>query len=53
MGYDVTGLDISEDMLRVASEKQISLGTRFPLVRMDMSRMRLPYRADAVTCSTS
>lgn len=51
MGYSVTASDISEDMLRVAAEKQRERGVpanRLRFVRMDMRRLCLNKKADCV-----
>lgn len=51
-GLNVTGVDISEDMLRAAQEKARSFGVQVPFVRQDMCALTLPRRVDAVlaTC---
>ncbi len=50
MGFAVTGMDISEDMLRVARDKAAGLSD-LPFVRMDMRAMRLPGLYDAMVCA--
>lgn len=47
-GHTVTCVDISDDMLRVASEKARLAGLNMPFVRQDMRRLSLPRRVDAV-----
>lgn len=51
MGYAVTGLDLSEEMLRVASEKARASGLSIPFVRQDMRSLSLHKRVDAVVCA--
>ncbi len=51
MGYRVTGIDISEEMLRVASEKARAAGLKIPFVRQDMCTLSLHKRMDAVVCA--
>lgn len=47
-GYEVTAVDLSEDMLSAAWEKCGDLGVN--LVCQDMSKLALPYQVDAVIC---
>lgn len=47
-GYQVTAVDLSPDMLSVAAEKCDGLDVQ--LVCQDMSKLALPYQADAVIC---
>lgn len=47
-GYQVTGVDLSPDMLSVAAEKCEGLDVQ--LVCQDMSRLTLPSETDAVIC---
>lgn len=49
-GYEVTGLDVSEDMLSLAYDKQLEKGVRFPLVEADMRTFSLEQTYDLVTC---
>ncbi|MCE5235031.1 MAG: class I SAM-dependent methyltransferase [Clostridiaceae bacterium] len=51
MGYEVTGMDISAEMLRVASEKARAAGLKIPFVQQDMRVLSLHKRADAVICA--
>lgn len=51
MGYRVTGIDISEEMLRVASEKAREAGLKIPFVQQDMRLLTLHKRVDAVVCA--
>lgn len=51
MGYNVIASDISEDMLRIAAQKQRELGlasARLRFVSMDMRHIALHKRVDAV-----
>lgn len=47
-GYEVTAVDLSPDMLCVASEKCAQRNVR--LICQDMSRLTLPYQVDGVIC---
>lgn len=51
-GLNVTGVDLSEEMLRAAQEKARSFGVSVPFVHQDMCALTLPRRVDAVlaTC---
>lgn len=49
MGYAVTGMDRSPDMLGVASEKAMAMGLRIPFVENDMRAFALHRPADVVT----
>lgn len=51
-GIQVTGVDISEDMLRVAQEKARGFGVKAAFIHQDMCRLCLPRRMDAIlaTC---
>lgn len=48
MGIRVTGIDLSEDMLRVASDKARTWGVPVRYAVQDMRNMELPSRVDAV-----
>lgn len=50
-GYRITGIDLSEDMLRVASDKARAWGVPVRLVRQDMRALLLPRRVDAILCA--
>ena len=49
-GYQVTGVDISEDMLYVAREKARRSGLQVSYVCQDMSKLTLHRPVDAVLC---
>lgn len=49
-GANVTATDLSEDMLRVASEKLRKAGRKAPLIRQDMRSLELPGPVDAILC---
>lgn len=49
-GFRVSGLDVSEEMLRVASERLRKQGIRCPLICRDMALFSLPHKIDAVVC---
>ncbi|MCH5279107.1 MAG: class I SAM-dependent methyltransferase [Christensenellaceae bacterium] len=48
LGFDITGSDISRDMLEVASEKARRNGLRIPFVRMDMRNIALHRQVDCI-----
>lgn len=50
LGYDMTGVDISPDMLALAADKCAELDPPPLLLCQDMSRLRLLAPADAVVC---
>ena len=50
-GYRMTGVDLSEDMLRAAMEKARSAGLSVPFVCQDMTRLSVPRRVDCVLCT--
>lgn len=49
-GYELWGLDISEDMLSVAESKARALKQKVKFVRQDMTQMVLKEKFDAVLC---
>src|SRR5690554_6919274 len=49
-GYQVTGIDISEDMLFVAREKARKSGLKISYVCQDMAELTLHRPVDAVLC---
>jgi SAM-dependent methyltransferase len=51
MGYQMTGVDLSEEMLFEASQKSRRAGTMIPFVRQDMRTLRLHRRMDGVLCT--
>lgn len=51
MGYEMIGLDVSEDMLRIALERTQELGIRIPFVCQDMREIRLHKPVDAIVCA--
>ena len=52
MGYQITGIDLSEDMIAAAMEKARNAGLNVPFVRQDMTRLSVPGRVHCVlaTC---
>ena len=51
MGYQMTGVDLSPDMLFEASQKARRTGAMIPFVRQDMRRLHLHRCMDAVLCT--
>lgn len=51
-GLHVTGVDLSEEMLRTAQEKARKFGVQVPFIHQDMCSLTLPRHVDAVlaTC---
>jgi ubiquinone/menaquinone biosynthesis C-methylase UbiE len=49
-GYDVIGIDQSEDMLSVAKEKAVKNGMDIPFIYQDMRHLELHGPVDAITC---
>lgn len=50
-GYQITGVDLSEDMLARAMEKARQAGLTIPFVRQDMCALTVPRRVDCVLCT--
>lgn len=50
MGYHITGIDLSEDMLRVASDKARAWGVKIRFAKQNMCALALPKAADALIC---
>ena len=51
MGYQMTGVDLSPDMLFEASQKARKAGAMIPFVKQDMRLLRLHRQMDAVLCT--
>ena len=51
MGYQITGVDVSEEMLFEASQKARKAGAMIPFVRQDMRALRLHRQMDGVLCT--
>lgn len=49
-GFDITGLDLSSDMLSLAYNRQLETGMKFPLVEMDMRDLSELESFDGVIC---
>lgn len=49
-GYQVIGVDISEDMLYVAREKARKSGLQVPYICQDISELSLHHPVDAILC---
>ena len=52
VGYQMTGVDLSEEMIAAAMEKARKAGLDIPFVRQDMTALKVPGRVHAVlaTC---
>ncbi len=50
-GYDVTGIDLSCDMLSMAFNKKIEASSNAIFVNQDITEFSLPRKADAIICS--
>jgi ubiquinone/menaquinone biosynthesis C-methylase UbiE len=48
-GYDVTGVDLSEDMLAIAQQKTAQAGYMVPFYQQDMRELELPQKFDCIT----
>ncbi|MFR1993303.1 MAG: class I SAM-dependent DNA methyltransferase [Eubacterium sp.] len=48
LGYNVIGLDLSDEMLTVASSKQIKNAM---FIKGDMTNFELPHKVDCCVCS--
>ena len=51
LGHVLTGVDISEDMLRVASEKARKAALKIPFICQDMAKLALHRPQDAIVCA--
>lgn len=51
LGYDVVGMDISTDMLRIAQENARGAGLSIPFVCRDMRDIELHRPVDAINCA--
>lgn len=51
LGYQMTGVDLSQDMLFEASTKARREGLNMPFVKQDMRLLRLHRQMDAVLCT--
>jgi len=51
MGFQMTGVDISEEMLFEASQKARKAGAMIPFVKQDMRALRLHRQMDGVLCT--
>ena len=50
-GFQMTGVDLSEDMLAAAMGKARQAGLSIPFVRQDMRSLAVPRRVDCVLCT--
>ncbi|MFR0882505.1 MAG: class I SAM-dependent DNA methyltransferase [Christensenellales bacterium] len=50
-GHIMTGVDISGDMLRIASEKARRAALKIPFVEQDMRKLALHRPQDAIICA--
>ena len=51
LGLNMTGVDLSEDMLEIAMDKARKAGVMIPFICQDMRELSLPRRTDAVLCT--
>ena len=51
MGYQMTGADLSEEMLIIAMEKARTAGMTIPFIRQDMRALTVPRQVDCVLAS--
>lgn len=51
MGYTLTGIDISEDMLRIAAEKARKSALKLPFICQNMAELQLHRPQDAIVCA--
>lgn len=51
LGYQMTGVDLSQDMLFEASQKARKEGVGIPFVKQDMRQLHLHRHMDAVLCT--
>ncbi|MFZ5967965.1 MAG: class I SAM-dependent DNA methyltransferase [Bacillota bacterium] len=49
-GYNLLGIDISEDMLSVAQQKAMDIGVYVIYMNQDMRRLEIPHDLDAILC---
>lgn len=49
-GYNIMGIDSSEDMLYVAKEKSLKMGLSIPFIHQDIRSLSLHRPVDAVIC---
>ena len=47
-GFNVTGIDLSEEMLAEAQRKARRSGVKIPFIRQDMREIQLPHRVDGI-----
>jgi ubiquinone/menaquinone biosynthesis C-methylase UbiE len=50
LGYAITALDSSEEMLEIAAMRFANAGARIPVIRQDMREIRMHGSVDAVIC---
>lgn len=51
LGYEVTGCDISQQMLTVAADKKYQTDSRIMLIQQDITALSVPGKADVFVCS--
>ena len=51
LGYRMTGVDLSRDMLSQAAQKARDAGLEIPFVCQDMCHLQLHRRQDAILCT--
>ena len=50
-GYNIIGIDASEEMLRIAAEKARKMGKRIPWICQDMRALVVHKPVDAIVCA--
>lgn len=51
LGYKMTGVDLSGEMLEQAMKRAREAGQTIPFIKQDMCKLTLPSRTDAVLCT--
>lgn len=49
--YQMSGVDLSQEMLSIAADKLRSKGQMIPLIRQDMRKLKLTRSQDAILCT--
>ena len=51
MGYQMTGVDLSEEMIAIAMERARKEGQWIPFIRQDMCALSLPRKTECILCT--